>query len=208
LDNFFQQLSSSFSQMMGWELVAVILAIAYLLLIMRESIWGWPCALISTAIYTLLFWNVSLLMESALNIYYMGMAVYGWRQWRMGGENHQQLSIQEWPLRRHFLIASVLLVVTLVSGYILSQKTLAAWPYLDSFTTWASVLTTYMVAKKVLENWLYWILIDSISMVIYAERGLYLTALLFAGYLVICVFGYLNWRRLLVGESATKASTG
>jgi len=64
------------------------------------------------------------------------------------------------------------------------------------------------VAKKVLENWLYWILIDSISMVIYTERGLYLTALLFAGYLVICVFGYLNWRKTLVGESATKTSTG
>lgn len=208
MDNVFQELSSSFSQMLGWELVAVILAIAYLLFIMRESIWGWPCAFVSTAIYTLLFWNVSLLMESALNIYYMGMAVYGWRQWRMGGDNHHQLSIQTWSLQRHFFIVFVLLLMTLVSGYLLSHNTQAAWPYIDSFTTWASVLTTYMVAKKVLENWLYWILIDSISMVIYAERGLYLTALLFAGYLVICVFGYLNWRKTLFGESATKASTG
>lgn len=208
MNDFLQQIGASFSQMLGWELLAVILAIAYLLLIMRENSLGWICALASTAIYTLLFWNVSLLMESALNIYYMGMAVYGWRQWRTGGDNHKGVSIQTWSIRRHLLIALVLLAATMVSGYLLSNNTRAAWPYMDSFTTWASVLTTYMVAKKVLENWLYWILIDSISMFLYAERGLYLTALLFAGYLVICVFGYLNWRKSLVGKPETQSGAG
>ena len=208
MDALLQQVSASFNQMLGWELIAVILAIAYLLLIMRESIWGWPCAFISTLIYTLLFWNVNLLMESALSVYYIGMAVYGWWQWRTGGSQHKGLNIHTWPIRNHLFIAVSLLAISLVSGYLLSHNTQAAWPYLDSFTTWASVLTTYMVAKKVLENWLYWILIDSISMILYLERGLYLTALLFAGYLVICVFGYLNWRRTLLGESETQSGTG
>jgi len=203
-----QQLGTSFSQMPGWELVAVILAIAYLLLILRENPLGWICALVSTAIFTVLFWNVSLLMESMLNIYYMGMAVYGWRQWQAGGDDHKGISIQTWSVQRHLLIALSLLIISLVSGYLLSRKTQAAWPYLDSFTTWASVLTTYMVAKKVLENWLYWILIDSISLLLYAERGLYLTALLFAGYLVICVFGYLNWRKIFVGKFETQSGSG
>lgn len=207
LDNLLEQISASFSQMLGWELVAVVLAVAYLLLIMRESIWGWPCAFISTVIYTILFWNVSLLMESALNVYYMGMAIYGWWQWQAGGSEHKGLAIRTWPMQRHLVIALGLLGVALVSGYLLSRNTQAAWPYVDSFTTWASVLTTYMVAKKVLENWLYWILIDAISMVLYAERGLYLTALLFAGYLVICVFGYLNWRKTLLGEPQTQSGT-
>lgn len=208
MDALLQQVSASFSQMLGWELVAVILAIAYLLLIMRENIWAWPCAFISTLIYMLLFWNVNLLMESALSVYYIGMAVYGWWQWQAGGNNHKGLDIHTWHIRNHLFIAIGLLTISLVSGYLLSHNTQAAWPYLDSFTTWASVLTTYMVAKKVLENWLYWILIDSISMILYLERGLYLTALLFASYLVICVFGYLNWRRALLGESETQSGTG
>jgi nicotinamide mononucleotide transporter len=76
------------------------------------------------------------------------------------------------------------------------QYTSAAWPFVDSFTAWASVISTVLVIRKVLENWLYWLVIDSISLYLYIDRGLYLTALLFAGYLVICVFGYLRWRKV------------
>lgn len=199
MDAVLNNISLSFHQMLGWELLAAVLAIAYLLLIMRENALGWFCALISTAIYTLLFWEVSLLMDSALNVYYMGMAVYGWLQWRSQGQRSQHvtgsLAISTWSWKRHLGSFAVILLATLVSGYLLSDNTDAAWPYLDSFTTWASVLTTYMVAKKVLENWLYWIVIDAVALYLYIDRGLYLTALLFMAYLVICVFGYLGWRK-------------
>ena len=84
--------------------------------------------------------------------------------------------------------------VLLVSGWLLSQHTSAAWPYVDSFTTWASVFTTYLVARKYLQNWLYWIVIDAVSVPLYIERGLSLTALLFAAYIVIAVLGYISWR--------------
>lgn len=191
LDN----ISLSFTQMHAWELVAVVLAIAYLLLIMRENSLGWICALISTAIYTLLFWKVSLLMDSALNVYYMGMAVYGWIQWQEGSNDQDRSAIIQWQSKQHALAIALIVIATLASGYLLSKNTQAAWPYLDSFTTWASVFTTYMVAKKVLENWLYWILIDAVALFLYIERGLYFTALLFMAYLVICVFGFLSWRK-------------
>ena len=78
----------------GWEACAVVLAIAYLLLAAKENIYCWYCALLSTAIYTSLFWDVNLLMESALNIYYMIMAVYGWHQWRYGGKEHSGIPIR------------------------------------------------------------------------------------------------------------------
>ena len=78
----------------------------------------------------------------------------------------------------------------------MQRFTSAAWPFLDAFTTWASVLTTFLVIWKILENWLYWLVIDSISIYLYLDRGLYLTALLFAVYLVIAIFGYLHWRKL------------
>ena len=200
-------ISLSFNRMVGWELVAVILAIAYLLLIMRENIWGWLCALLSTAIYTLLFWEVNLPMDSALNIYYMGMAVYGWRQWHLGSDKNRAAPIVKWRPGLHGLGVSAILLATGISGYLLSEHTRAAWPYLDSFTTWASVFTTYMVVKKVLQNWIYWIVIDAVALCLYIDRALYLTALLFFAYLIICIFGYIGWKKNLIAyeQSAARA---
>jgi len=179
-----------------WEMLAVVLAITYLLLAMKESLWCWYCAFISTAIYTVLFWNVSLLMESALNVFYMAMAVYGWWEWRYGGQKHDGVAIHRWGLNTHLAAFSGIALITLLSGYLLAENTRAVWPYVDAFTTWASVITTWMVAKKVLENWLYWIVIDSVSAILYVDRGLYLTALLFVAYVIIVVFGFFNWRTL------------
>jgi len=197
MEAFFSNIAGSFTQMLGWELLAVILAIAYLLLAMRENIFCWHCALVSTAIYTVLFWNVSLLMDSGLNVYYMGMAVYGWWQWRRGGEQGKGVAVHRCPVSWHLLAISGIAIATLISGYFLSTRTGAAWPYADSFTTWASVFTTFLVARKVLENWLYWIVIDSVSIFLYIDRELYLTAILFTAYVLICVKGYFMWRQHL-----------
>ena len=188
-------MSELFSGINLWEGLAVALAIAYLLLAMRENILCWYCALLSTAIYTVLLWNVSLLMESALNVYYMAMAGYGWWQWRQGGGNQEGARIRTLDRSWHIIFILAILLISMVNGYWLTEHTTAAWPYVDSMTTWASVITTWMVARKVLENWLYWIVIDGVSVFLYIDRGLYLTALLFMGYVVIAVFGYLAWRR-------------
>lgn len=187
--------TQALTQMSHWEVLAVLLAIAYLLLAARENVLCWYCALISTAIYTALFWDVSLLMESALNVYYMAMACYGWYQWRYGGDLEQGVVIRTLTPSQHLAMIAAILLITAMSGYLLTRFTAAAWPYVDSFTTWASVATTYLVTKKILENWLYWLVIDSISIPLYIDRGLYLTALLFVVYLIIVVFGYFSWRR-------------
>ncbi len=177
------------------EGLAAVLAVAYLLLAAREHIACWACALVSTAIYTVVFWDVSLLMEAALSVYYMAMAVYGWHQWRYGGSTHSGVTIRTLSRRQHGQIVVAIAVLTLISGSLLSENTTAVWPYVDSFTTWASVITTVLVAKKYLENWLYWFVIDSVCIPLYLDRGLYLTAALFVVYLVIVVFGYLAWQR-------------
>ncbi len=185
--------AEAIAAMSPWEMLAVALAIAYLLLAAREHIACWACALASTVIYTALFWNVSLLMESALNVYYIAMALYGWWAWRGGARG--DLAISTWPLRRHVLVIGAVLLLAALSGTLLSAYTSAAWPYLDSFTTWGAVVTTFMVARKVLENWIYWFVIDGISIPLYLDRGLHLTALLFAAYLVIVVVGFVTWQR-------------
>ncbi len=193
--SFTKALIETAQSMSGWEVIAVILAIAYLLLAMKESLWCWYAAFISTAIYLFLFWDVSLLMESGLQVYYLVMAVYGWYQWKFGAADHHGVHIHNWSLHQHVVAIGGILIASLVSGFLLANNSSAAWPYVDSFTTWGSILTTWMVTRKILENWLYWLVIDSVSILLYFDRELYLTALLFAVYLVICVFGFFNWQR-------------
>ena len=176
------------------EIVSVIFGLAYVVLAARENIWCWPAALVGTGTAIFLFWDASLLMESALNVYYLLMAVYGWWHWQYGGEANTTLAISSWRLNQHLLAISLIVVFTLGSGFLLSNNTSAALPYVDSFTTWSAVLTTWMVTRKILENWLYWVVIDAVSVWLYLERGLALYAVLFVAYTVIAVFGYLQWR--------------
>ena len=177
------------------ETLAVALGISYLLLAMRENSLCWYCAFFSTAIYVYIFGDVSLYMESVLNVYYMGMAVYGWLQWQKGGANHSGVEIVRWTAKHHIICILVILIASVISGYLLSVNTDARLPYLDSFTTWASVLTTVMVARKVLENWLYWIVINSVSIYLYIDRDLDQTAAMFTLYLVLSVLGYVAWKK-------------
>ena len=176
------------------EWVSVAFGIAYIVLATRENIWCWPAALIGTATAIILFWDVSLLMESALNVYYLVMALYGWYQWRYGSKDHSTLAIQRWQTHQHLIAIAVILVLSVVSGFGLEKFTTADYPFIDSFTTWAAVFTTWMVARKVLENWLYWIVIDAVSVWLFWQKELYLYALLFIAYTIIAVFGYREWR--------------
>lgn len=182
------------------EIVSVIFGLIYVILAARENIWCWPAAFIGTGTAIFLFWDASLLMESALNIYYLLMAIIGWWQWQYGSKERTELAISSWSTSQHIKALVLILVLTAVSGYLLSNNTEAALPFVDSFTTWSAVVTTWMIARKVLENWLYWIVIDAVSVWLYAERGLYLYALLFAAYTIIAIFGYFKWRNNIVRE--------
>lgn len=184
--------------MTAWEALAVFLAMAYLLLAMKTSVWCWAAAFASTAIYTVLFWKVALLMESVLNIYYMGMALYGYWQWTQGGGKHQGVKVTTWSLKIHLKLIAITALVSLFIGHGMASYTQAAFPYLDAATTCFAVVTTYLVAKKVLENWLYWVVIDLLSIYLYLNKGLMLTSLLFVLYVCLAVAGYFLWRTALV----------
>jgi nicotinamide mononucleotide transporter len=192
MEQLLQDAAATFS---WWEATAVALGIAYLLLAVRESLWCWYAAAASTAIFLFLFWDVSLLMESGLQVYYLAMAGYGWWQWQHGDNSNKPLQISRWSAPQHLAAISLVLIAAALSGRLLDLNTAAALPYLDSFTTWGAVLTTWMVARKVLENWLYWLVIDAVSIGLYLERGLYLTALLFMVYIVIACYGFWQWRK-------------
>lgn len=192
----FQGVQQAVAALSGLEIAAVVLAVLYLVLAIRLNILCWPAAIASAAIYTVLMYQASLYMESVLQLFYIAMAVYGWRCWSRGGARRDESPVTDWPMGRHIPLLLLIAVLTLASGYLLSFSA-AAYPYADSFTTWGAIVTTWMVARKVLQNWHYWFVIDSVSVYLYLQRGLLLTALLFMVYLVMIVIGYRAWRRVL-----------
>ena len=189
------QLAEALMSVSAWEIAAVLLALIYLVLAIRENIACWLAAILSTSIYIVLMYQAGLYMESALQLFYIAMAVYGWYNWQRGVGPENKLLVSSWPLNRHVVPFVLILLLTLASGFALSRYSDAAMPYIDSFTTWAAIVTTWMVAKKIIQNWHYWFVIDSVSVYLYVSRGLWLTALLFVLYLVLIVIGYRAWRK-------------
>jgi nicotinamide mononucleotide transporter len=178
----------------GLETVATVLGIAYVLCAMRENSLVWFFSFFSSAIYLWICLDVSLYMYSALYAFFVVMAVYGWYQWQRGGTREKGIKLSTWGIKQHTAAIGLVLVLSPISGYLLSN-TDARSPYIDSFATWGSVVAMFMVARKVLENWLYWIVINSVSIFLYIDTELYPTAGLYALYLVLAVIGYLAWRK-------------
>jgi len=172
----------------------VLLAVVYLVLAIRQNIWCWAAAAVSTLLYLFIMYRANLYMESALQIFYLAMAAYGWYEWRHGGAGGEELQVTTWPMRYHLFALAAVFGLVLISGELLTRYSAAALPFLDSFTTWGAVVATFMVARKILENWIYWFVIDAVSIGLYLSRELYFTAALFAAYLVMIVIGYRKWR--------------
>lgn len=178
------------------EILAVLLAIGYLLLAIRQSIACWMAAFVSSCLYVWVLFGARLYMESVLNLFYAAMAVYGFWQWR-AREDGAVLSVRRWPLARNGWGLAAVVALSAISSFFLRRYTPAAWPFADSMVTWASVFATFLVARKIYENWHWWLLIDSASLYLYFTRRLYFTMLLFAVYLALIVIGMREWRRSL-----------
>lgn len=177
------------------EWLAVILAIGYVWLAARENPWCWMCALLSTALYTSLFWQVSLPFQSALNVFYMIMAVYGYYQWHGGLQSQQPRVIQSMIWWHHLLLVPGVLALAWLFAELASSQFSNAYLHLDASIHLLSVVTTFMVAHKLLQNWVYWFFINIASAYLYWQSGLILSACLFAGYVGFSVYGYLRWRQ-------------
>lgn len=192
---------SQYFQTLPWlELTAMVMSLAYVFLAARGSIWCWPAAFISTTLYTYIFFDVMLLMDSALNAYYLFMAIYGFWQWSHPSSGQdtipEQLPIVKWRKTTHMKICASLAVVSILLGYLVSNYTPAHFPYLDTTTTVFAVFATYLVTQKVLENWLYWVVIDFVSIYLYVEKQLVPTTVLFVIFVFMAVYGYFHWSKL------------
>ena len=187
IDLFFKNLDFNWSVI---ESAAVFFSILYVVLAVKESILCWGAAAISVILYIYICYTAQLYPETGLQVFYLLMSFYGYHQWN---KNDSTLKIQQWTTTKHLLILLIGASLTFLMGFYFTIYTNAAMPLVDSFTTVFSVFATYMVTKKVLGNWLYWIVIDIVSVYLYFSRDLHLTSLLFIMYTVIAIFGYFSW---------------
>lgn len=174
------------------EICALTLGLAYALLAVRRNRYCWVSGGLSSAILVGLAMRAQLPMQAGLNLYYVGMSVYGFWRWSTGDASAQRITT--WPLRAHVLGLILVVAAAAATARLLAAGTQAAQPFLDSLTTWASLLTTWLVAQVKLESWIYWIAIDLVLAGLFASQGLYITALLFLVYLGISAVGFTSWR--------------
>jgi len=194
-------LVDAFSVMSGWEIFAALLGMGYVIFAAKEIKWCWPLAFVSTLIYTLLFWKDQLPMQAILNFYYMGMAIYGYMLWRRHEKTEQTLAISSWAWNKHLVFILTGGLLSAVTAYYLDITDTSQNPLLDASVTIFSVMNTWLMAKKILQNWLYWVVIDTAAIVLYAQAGYYATVILFSVYTVLATAGYLSWKKLYKQQS-------
>ena len=184
------------------EITAVILAILYLVLAVKQNILCWVCGIISSVLYFFIMHSAGLYMEAYLQIFYVFMGFYGWSQWKTKTSNTSNFVVNTWNKSQHLFATSMVLMLSIISATMLRFFTDAALPFLDALVTWGAVVATYMVAKKLLENWIYWLVIDSISIFLFISRDLFPTAFLFGIYIIIIIYGYRSWSKKLQEDNA------
>ena len=180
----------------GIELFATLLALSYTLLAIKHSLWCWPAALLSTLLTLHIMVQSQLFTDALLQLYYAGMAIYGWLNWRrMTVQSHGvPETVVEWDWLRHLQLISGTAAAGVLLGYLMATYTSTDFAYLGAQISCFAVVSTWLVAKKVVSNWLYWFVIDAASIYMYLQKDLYFFSALFLIYTVIVIMGYLAWR--------------
>lgn len=180
--------------MAATEVVAIAFGVAYILLAIRRRRACWIAGGISTALYAAVFRDAGLPMQSALQLVYVALSVYGWIAWR--GETHEGFRPRSWPLTRHLLAIGGLAAMTAMSAPLLGRYALAAAPVADSLGAWASLFATWLLARRVADSWIWWIVIDVGLAALFAGQRLPLTAALYLAYAALAFAGWQSWRRV------------
>ncbi len=177
------------------EVAGVITGLLCVFLAARNVIWNWPVAIISVAIYIVIFFEAKLYADMGLQVYFMIMNIYGWYYW----SNHAKTGMKKevGHIKGREILFSILAttVFTVVLGFTLFHQTDASFPFLDSFCTACSIVAQVFLARKVIENWLIWIFVDIIYVGIYLAKDLHLTAVMYGIYVIIAAMGYIEWRK-------------
>lgn len=166
-------------------------------LTVRQNIWCWPVGLVMVLLYAWIFYHARLYSDMGLQIVYVGLQIYGWAHWLRGGPRDSGLPVTRLTSGRAVLWVSVGVVGTVLLGGSMARWTDASLPGWDAATTVLSLIAQYLLARKVLENWLFWIVVDVLAVGIYLVKELYVTAGLYAVFLGLATWGWLAWKQSL-----------
>lgn len=179
-----------------FELIAVVLGLVSIFFQIRQHPWYWPVSMIMVNMYILIYYNAKLYAEISLQVYYLVVSIYGWYLWVFGvkvNDHTSELGVSKTSARLWVILTVIAITLFFLLGWILENYTDTDVPYWDSFITALSFIATWMLARKKLENWLVWIVVDAISIGIYLYKGLYPTMILFGVLTGLAVVGYYKW---------------
>lgn len=188
------------------EILGTIVGIIYLWLEYKANIYLWLVSIIMPAIYLYVFYIAGLYADFAINIYYLLIAIYGWLAWRYGFKlfsikkeksGGEMLKISSLPKKLWLRLLAIYIILQISITWILVTYTNSDVPWLDSFTTSVSIIAMWLLARKYLEQWLIWIVVDIVSVGLYLYKELYYTSALYLFYAIIAIFGYLKWKSIM-----------
>jgi nicotinamide mononucleotide transporter len=177
------------------EWIAAILSAVSVYLSARENIWSWPTTIVSVAMYAFVFLRAGLYSDAGLQVFFFAISVYGWYEWLHGGENRTRLHVSKATARVWTVSAAVGVAFWIALGFLTSKLQGVSLPFLDSALTTLSIIAQVMMTRKILENWILWIIADIVYVPMYVFKGLYPTAGLYAVFLVLAIMGLVQWRR-------------
>lgn len=180
------------------ELFGTLAGFVYIYFEIKEKIWLWPLGIITSALYIIVFFSAKIYADMGLQVYYLVVSIYGWYWWLNGkkqGEN--KLAVTNIAQKDFFTLGGITIILFIGISQILIHLTDSEIPYIDSLTTSLSITATWMLARKIIEQWYIWIFVNALSIGVYVYKELYVTVILFAVYTVLAIVGLLEWQKSL-----------
>ncbi len=189
---------SAFYQTSFTEWLIFITALLYVIFAAVENAWCWLFGILSSALSIYFCYSGKLFLESGLSVFYVFIGIYGWYEWLHGSKGKTELQIIFFSFAKILYLILISCFIWIPFGYAAHRYSTQVMPYLDAFITAFSLVATWMTAKKIIENWLFWIVIDALAIILYSCRGFYLIALLYFIYTLLALVGYLQWRKKII----------
>ncbi|PKQ61767.1 hypothetical protein BZG01_18575 [Labilibaculum manganireducens] len=176
------------------EIIGTIAGLIFLFLEIKQNKWLWPVGLLTSVMYIYVFFIAKLYADMSLQFYYVFISIYGWIVWSKGA-GQKEIPVTKLSKGLFLILFGASMLIYAVISYILVAHTDASIPYWDAFTTALSIVATWMLARKILEQWLVWVIVNAVSLGLYIYKGLYPTSVLFFFYTVLAVVGYIQWKK-------------
>ena len=185
------------------EIIGTISGLIFLYLEIKQNKWLWPLGLLTSVMYIYVFFVAKLYADMSLQFYYVFISIYGWILWSRGtNQAKKELPVTRLSKSLFLILFGASMIIYALISYILVNFTDGSIPYWDAFTTALSIVATWMLARKILEQWLVWVVVNAVSLGLYIYKGLYPTSILFFFYTVLAIVGYYQWKKDLTRSEA------